>query len=390
MSQTQKPFIKGYKYRVYPNAEQIELFSKTFGCCRFVYNRALAEAQEEHKQYLIDKIKKPKVSGFDFVNKLVEYKSLPELSFLKEVDSHTLQHSMQHLGKAYSTFFKNKKGFPQFKSRHSKQSFTITNQHSKFKDNEFYISKCKTPLDIRFDRPLPGIYTSANLSKTPSGKYFISFTCEYIPIKTNGIGNIGIDLGLKDFLITSDGIKVPNPKYFIKSQKTLKRKQQSLSRKQKGSNNRNKARLKVSLIHDRIANQRNDFLHKLSTTLINENQVISIESLVIRNMVKNRKLSKAISDVAWSKFKEMLLYKANASQHCKIVSIDTFFPSSNLCNVCFTKRLVKLKLSQRQWTCPCCNTVHDRDINAAINIKNEGNLILHSNIIPNNITLILG
>ncbi len=374
MLTTSKPFVKGYKFRIYPNKSQIELLEKTFGCCRFVYNKALTEAKSEYQYYLahqsIGNVPKPTLTGFEFVKRLVSYKSNPETIWLNDVNSVALQQSMLHLGSAYAKFFKERKGYPKFKSKHGKQSFTLMTNSFRFKDKELFISKSKEPLKINWSRELPSVPTSAVISRTPTGKYYISFICEYTTIKTNALGQIGIDLGIKDFLVTSDGIKISNPKYLSKSQKNLKRKQQSLSRKCKGSKNRNKARIKVALIHETITNQRNDFQHKLSRTLINENQVIGVEKLKVSNMVKNRKLSKSISDTGWASFVNKLLYKARESQNTSIVFMDCWYPSTHICHLDNTKLDYKLKLSDRTWQCPHCNTVHDRDINAAINIRN--------------------
>ena len=378
MSTTQKPFVKGYKYRIYPTADQIELLNKTFGCVRYVYNKALAEAKLEYENYIALKNANtliaptvPKNTGYAFINKLTNYKSDPEALWLKEVDSVALQQSMLHLGSSFSKFFKERKGYPKFKSKHSHQSFSLMTNSFRFKDKDLFISKSKEPLKVIYDRPLPSAPTSATISKTPTGKYYISFVCEYLPVKTSGIKETGIDLGLKDFLVTSDSLRIANPKHLKQQQYNLKRKQQSLSRKCKGSKNRNKARIKVALIHESITNCRKDFLHKLSTKLINENQVIGLEKLRVKNMVRNRKLSKAIIDVAWSTFTRMLEYKAIASQQCNIVYMDLWYPSTHICSSCDSKLDYKLKLSDREWICPHCGTVHDRDINAAINIRNE-------------------
>jgi putative transposase len=275
---------------------------------------------------------------------------------------------MLHLGSAFSTFFKNRKGYPAFKSKHGKQSFSLMSFNLRFKEKELFIPKSKDPLRVKWSRELPNSPSSATINKTPSGKYFISFVCEYIPVKTNGTGQIGLDLGLKDFLVTSDGTKISNPKYLKNKERHLKRVQQALSRKKKGSKNRAKARIKVALVHEKIVNTRNDFLHKLSTNIINENQVIGVEKLKVSNMIKNHSLAKSISDVAWGRFCQMLNYKALASQNCSIVYMDTWYPSSHLCSVDGYLLEHKLKLSDRLWTCPQCGTVHDRDINAAKNI----------------------
>lgn len=371
-----KSFKKGFKYRIYPNKEQIDLFNKTFGCVRYVYNRGLYEAKKEYEQYLINKVTnitmlRPSIGGYDFVNKIPGYRNDTESIWLKEVSGTALQQSMLNLGTAYSTFFKNRKGFPKFKSKHGKQSFTLVGNGFRLKDSELFIAKSKDPLKVNWHRNLPSCPTSVTISKTPSGKFFISFICEYVPIHTCGTKITGIDLGLKDFAILSSGEKITNPKYLKNKEKHLKRVQQALSRKKKGSKNRNKARIKVAIVHEKVANQRNDFQHKLSRILVNENQVIGIEKLKIKNMVKNHNLANNISDASWASFTTMLNYKALASQNCSIVYMSCWYPSTQTCSICNTKLETKLKLSDREWTCPTCHTHHDRDINAAKNILNH-------------------
>lgn len=380
-----KPFVKGYKYRIYPTDSQIELLNKTFGCCRYVWNRALAEAKQDYEEYLILKnsdstLKSPNYTGYNFVNKLIQFKHDPKCGWLYDVNSVSLQQTMLILGKAFSTFFKNRKGYPKFKKKTNHQSFSLMNNSFRFKDNNFYIAKSDLPLIIGWSRngkirEIPNLPTSAVISKSPTGKYYISFTCEYTPVKSSGQGKIGIDLGLKDFIVSSDGTRVPNPKYFKKHEKNLKRKQQKISKCCKNSKNRLKAKQKVALIHERISNCRNNFQHQLSRKLINENQVIGLENLLVKNMVRNRKLSKAVSQAAWSSFIYKLIYKSRESQHCNIIKIDTYFPSSHLCNETNLKLDRKLKLSEREWNCPHCGNIHDRDINAAKNIRNESILV---------------
>ncbi|EKD89530.1 MAG: Peyers patch-specific virulence factor GipA [uncultured bacterium] len=384
-----KKFVKGFKFPIYPNESQKELLGQTFGCCRYIWNRALSEVKTEfdyynaHKDLItITPTINPNVTGYGLVNRLISYKRDPNCIWLNDVSSVALQQNMLHLGTAFSTFFKNRKGFPKFKKMQNKQSFTLMKNSFRFKEEKFYIANCKDSLIIDFTRKLPSEPSSAVISKTASGNYYISFVCEYFPIATIGSGVIGIDLGLKDFLVTSDGIKVPNPKNTKKYSKQLKRKQQSLSRKQKASKNREKARVVVAKQYERISNCRNDFQHKLSRNLVNENQVIGLEKLVVKNMVKNHKLAKSISDVAWSNFTNKLNYKSMETQNCSLVYMDSYFPSTNVCNLDGYKLPIKLKLSERSWICPQCKTMHDRDINAAINIRNEAILTLHAFKVP--------
>lgn len=378
-------FIKGFKFPIYPNNEQKELLEKTFGCVRYVWNKALAEAKQEYEEYLIIKNnnnligtnKNPNITGFYFANKLSKYRSQPENSFLTEIRYDILQQSLINLGTAYSDFFKRRKGYPKFKKKNiSSDSFRLTQNVFKLKNKIFHISKFKDPIIIGWGRnnnfrDLPSYPSSCVVSKSKTGQYYVSFICEYYPDKTKGKGEIGIDLGIKDFIVISDGKKISNPKYYKKYEINLKRKQQKLSRSIKNSNNFNKIKIKIAKLHEKISNSRNNFQHQISRQLINENQVIGIENLLVKNMIKNRKLSKAISQVAWSSFITKLIYKARESQHCNIVKIDTFYPSTHICNDTQLKIDFKLKLSDREFICPHCKQIHDRDINAAKNIKDE-------------------
>ena len=384
MEAVQKVFKKGYKFQFYPTEDQKVLLAKTFGSCRYVYNRALAEAKAKYEQYLLLKgtdtihpVLAPRNTGYDFVNKLPGYKSDPNSEWLSEVNAVALQQAMLHLGSAYSDFFKKRKGYPKFKSKYDNQSFSLMagGNSFRFKENALFIAKSKEPIAIVYSRELPSIPKSAIISKSKTGKYYVSFICEYTPDKKTGTGQIGIDLGLKDFLVASDGSRVANPRHLKRYEKLLKRRQQLHSRSKKGSKkgskNREKARIKIALVHERISNIRKDFLHKLSTKLINENQVIGLETLKVKNMVKNHKLAKSISDASLSEFVTMLRYKAAASQNTTLVFMDQWYASTHLCSHCHTKLDTKLKLSQREWTCPACGSIHDRDLNAATNIKNE-------------------
>ena len=389
---TLKSFVKGYKFPIYPTPEQEILLAKTFGCCRYVYNRGIADSKREYEFYQAHKValpglKPPTTSGYDFVSKLPMYKRELECLWLSEVSSVALQQTMMHLGDAFSRFYKARKGFPVFKKKQAAQSFSLVGLAFTLRDGVFTIAKSKTPMAVVFSRQLPSAPSSCTISCTVSGKYYVSFTCEYTPLKTHGQGKIGIDLGLKDFLVTSDSERVANPKPFVHAQRALKRAQQALSRKRKGSCNRTKARLKVAQAHETIAHQRSDFHHKLSRRLVNENQVIGVEKLMVKNMVRNRHLSKAIADVAWSRFTTMLDYKAAESQNCSIVYMDSFFPSSHLCSTTKQRLDRKLALSERAWVCLHCGETHDRDLNAAINIRDEALDTLKRHAIPDHVGL---
>ena len=381
----QRVFKKAFQYEFYPNDEQKVLLAKTFGCVRFIYNKNLdltktqyenyVKASEMYKNGLIQPQPiRPIITDYTLIGNITTIKANPDLSWLYEVSSVALQQTAIDLNTAFSRFFKHQSKFPKFKSKKDKQSFRLVGKVFKvdIETGEMFLPKTKVGIKLSYSRKLPCEPSRVTISKLPCGKYIATFLCEITKDKTNGLGKIGIDLGIKDFAILSDGTKVSNEKYSDKSKKKLKRLQQCLSRKQKGSNNRHKSRLKVAKLHYHIAQQRKDFQHKLSTKLINENQVICLESLRPSNMIKNRKLSRHIADASWSSFKDMLAYKARESQHCNVVFVDPFYPSTHICNSTQLKLDYKLKLSDRVWKCPHCNEVHDRDLNAARNIRDEG------------------
>jgi putative transposase len=357
--------LKGYKYRLYPTAKQAELINKHIGACRFVYNLAL-----ETKNYAYT-LHRKNISCFDLMNQLPDLKK--ECEWLKEIDSQALQQSVINLDKSFTAFFKGQSKFPKFKNKHSGTSFR--NPHGSkvlIIGNKVSFPKFKGGIKFAQDRTFEGEIRQSTVSRTSTGKYFISVLVEdgkelpvKSPIKEDKV--LGVDLGLSHFIITSDGIKIDNPRHLKKSLSKLKYLQRQASKKKKGSNNRKKANLKVSLIHEKITNQRKDFLHKLSTRLISENQALCFEDLNVQGMVKNHKLAQSISDVSWSTFVDMCKYKAEWNgKH--ILQIPTFEPSTKICSSCgHTKK--DLTLKDREWDC-ICGAHHDRDINAAINIKN--------------------
>lgn len=358
--------IKGFEYRIYPNKTQEQLIQKTFGCCRFIYNQAL---DYRIKQYeLGNKIKYSDTSAL-----LTSMKNSEEYHWLKEVDSISLQQSLKDLDRAYQNFFKLHTGFPKFKSKH--------NNHKSFRsqnvNNNIAIigNKLKFPklglVKIKYSREINGIIKNASIKQIPSGEYFVSIVADIQEELLDNHGcMVGIDVGLKEFYSDSNGNKVDNPKYLRKSQKKLARLQRQLSKKQANSNNREKVRIKVARLHTKIANQRNDFLHKESTKLVRENQIIGIEDLNVKGMVKNHKLAKSISDVSWSKFYSMLAYKAKKYKS-RIIRVGRLFASSQTCNYCKEKFPFTKDLGVRFWICPKCNSENDRDINAAKNILDE-------------------
>ena len=361
--------LKAYKYRIYPNKQQIEQIQKTFGCCRFVYNQTLAYRKEV---YETKKESMSKIDCNNYVNRILK----KEYEWLKEVDKFALTNSVYNMDSAYQKFFKEHTGYPKFKSKHDNhKSYTTNFTHGNiavdFEENRVKLPKLKW-IKTKVHREFVGKIKSATISQAPSGKYFISILVEteHIPMESTGY-MVGIDLGVKDLLITSDGEKFENIRTTKKYENKLAKEQRKLSHKVKGSKNWNKQRIKVARIHEKIHNTRIDNLHKISHKLINENQVIVSEDLQIKNMVKNHYLAKSISDVSWYELTRQLEYKAKWNGR-KYIKIDTFYASSQLCSVCGYQNPDTKDLSVRTWICPKCGAEHDRDINAAKNILTEG------------------
>ena len=358
---------QAYKYRIYPTDKQKQLLAQTFGCVRFVYNWALRLRTDAYYK------DQQRIGYHETSARLTALKKQPKYAFLNDVSSVPTQQALRHLDRGFRHFFEGRAKYPIFKKKHGDQAAEYTTSAFRWDGKHLTLAKMETPLAIRWSRPLPeGCKpTAVTVTKDAAGRYFVSLLVEEEIAPFPHIEKaIGLDLGIKSMVVTSDGQTYGNPRFFARDEKKLAKAQRRLAKKRKGSKNREKARRKVARIHARIQDRRRDYQQKLSTQLIRENQTICVESLAVKNMVKNHCLAKAMSDVGWGEFVRQLDYKA-AWYGRTLIKIDRFYPSSKRCSAC-GHILASLSLDTRAWTCPECGTVHDRDHNAAQNTLAAG------------------
>lgn len=360
---------RAYKFRFYPDQQQEQLLAQTFGCVRFVYNSILRQRTDAYYQA------KEQVNYVQANARLTAMKQMPEFAFLNDVSSVPLQQCLRHQQTAFRNFFEGRAKYPTFKSKKHRQAAEFTYRAFTYRNGELKLAKCDKPLNIKWSRQLPSAPTTVTVTKDAAGRYFVSCLCEvettFLPVTDK---KVGIDVGIKDLFVTSEGFKSSNPRHTAKYAAKLTKYQRRLAKKKLGSKNRLKAKQKVARIHAKISDCRQDNLHKLSRRLVNENQVICVENLAVKNMMKNPKLAKHIADASWGEFTRQLQYKSAWAGRV-YVEIDRFFPSSKRCSCCgFVQE--QLPLAVREWECPECGTPHDRDINAAKNILAVGLAVL--------------
>lgn len=358
---------RAYKFRFYPSPDQELILARTFGCARFAYNYMLRQRTDAWFN------EQKRVGYHETSAMLTALKKQPEFLWLNEVSSVPVQQSLRHLQTAFGNFFAGRAKYPTFKSKHDKQAAEYTSSAFKWGGKSLKLAKMDAPLNIRWSRTLPKAakLTTVTVSKDAAGRYFVSMLCDdTVRPKPEAAGKIGIDLGLTHFAILSTGEKIAAPNAYRKSEAKLAKLQRRMAKKQRGSANRKKAKLKVTRLHAKIADSRKDFLHKLSTRLVNENQVIAIETLAVSNMQKNHCLAKSISDAGWSEFVRQLEYKSLWYGRT-LVGIDRWYPSSKRCSDC-GHTMPKMSLKVREWVCPECGSIHDRDVNAARNVLAAG------------------
>ncbi len=379
-TQTSKSCVKGYKYEIRPTKVQKDYLTLVFGHCRFVWNAILEQLKAQYETYMAsgttslnrDNTLKPKYDFSTLSSRLTDLKS--EYSWLYQVSSTSLQTTTRNLSKAYTSFFngllKSKKvGLPKFKSKYVRQSISLTRQGFVLVGKDLRIAKVSEPLKVLWSRDLPSTPSSMTISKESNGRYYVSFVCEYSPPKTKGTGIVGLDLGINSLYVDSNGHKEDSIVPRLKAIESFIGKLQcKLSRKVKGTISYSRLKRRIASWHLKLRNVRKDALHKLSRRLVDENQVIVVETLAVANMVKNHNLARSISMSAWTTFVQYLVYKARMSQHVIVGKAGRFFPSSKVCHVCGVIN-VDLTLKDRTWTCGHCGTEHDRDENAAFNLK---------------------
>lgn len=355
---------KTFKYRLYPTKEQEVLLARHFGAKRFIFNHFLDQRKAAYLEA------KKSLSYYDNAKSLTEIKHTEEFKWMKEINSQSLQASLRDLDTAYNRFFAKQGKFPRFKSKHDKQSFRIP-QNVYYSEGKLDIPKFRNPIRVKEDRPLSGTILFATVSKSATGKYFVSITCETeYAAMDKAEGKVGVDLGLKDLAVLSNGKRYENIRTTKKHERRLAYEQRQLSKKVKGSVSRNRQKIKVAKVHEKITNSRTDHIHKITTAIVRENQTICVESLSVANMMKNHCLAKGIADVAWGELLRQLKYKSEWNGR-QFLTVERFFPSSKTCNSCkFVNQW--LTLADRVWTCPRCGAEHDRDLNASRNILEQG------------------
>jgi len=362
---------RGYRYRFYPTEDQQTLLAQTFGCVRLVYNTVLRYRTDAYAE------RQKKTSYLEANARLTGLKKQPDYTWLNDVSSVPLQQALRHQQTAFKNFFQGHAGYPRFKKKHGEQSAEFTRAAFTYRDGQVTLAKCRDSLDIRWSRTPSSPPSTITVSKDAAGRYFVSLLCEETPkrLKTSK-KQVGVDVGLASLVTLSNGKKEPNPKHTQRWAAKLAKEQRKLAKKKLGSKNRAKQRLKVARVHAKISDCRRDTLHQVSRRLINDNQVVCVETLRIRNMIKNRPLSKSIADAAWHEFTRQLAYKADWAGR-SFVAIDQWFPSSKRCSTSGCGHVVdKLPLNVREWVCEVCGVTHDRDINAAINILAAGLVVL--------------
>ncbi len=362
---------KTFKFRLYPNAPQCERLARQFGCCRVVYNHFLAERIAFYAAHKGEK--KQGLNFNDTCKALTQLKRQVDYVWLNDVNAQVLQQALKNLDAAYVNFFEGRAEFPKFKCKGDKQSFRVPQNFDLDIQAGHLLLPKMTPLRIVLHRPVEGTLRSVTGSRTPSGRYFASLLCEVdlpAPMPKQPAKEQGLDLGLKTFAVTSDGQQIETPGYMRKAEEQLIRAQRQVSRKLPGSHNREKARMRLARLHEKVANRRANFLHKQSYRLTRENQALYVEGLQVKGMLANHHLAKGISDAGWGEFLRQLQYKG-AWYGCRVEAVGAFFPSSKRCHICGHIK-ANLTLADREWDCPVCSTHHDRDLNAARNLLMEG------------------